>query len=77
MHRPNLGTFEGRCPSLLLDGTLDTPGAVDALLPEQEELIRAWRSGTIGSEHPEGSAANLDQAALSPTVDPDAQASHG
>lgn len=77
VHRPNLGTYEGRCPSLLLDGTLGTPGAVDALLPEQEELIRAWRSGTIGSEDPEGSAINLDQSALSATLDRSAQASHG
>lgn len=50
VHRPNLGTYEGRCPSLLLDGGIETPGAVDVLLPEQEALISTWRSGTIGPE---------------------------
>lgn len=39
-HRPNLGNFEGRCPSMLLG----TPppgrlGAVDALRPDQQALI--------------------------------------
>jgi ectoine hydroxylase-related dioxygenase (phytanoyl-CoA dioxygenase family) len=52
-HRPNLGTFEGRCPSFLLD---DKPGgglgAIDALLPEQEALIAAYRSGEISAESP-------------------------
>lgn len=39
-HRPNLGNFEGRCPSLLLGD--DLPGyigAADALRPDQEALI--------------------------------------
>ncbi|WP_067736122.1 phytanoyl-CoA dioxygenase family protein [Novosphingobium naphthalenivorans] len=74
VHRPNLGTYEGRCPSLLLDGTVETPGAVDALLPEQEELIRAWRSGIID---PEQSDARPGQSFLSATLDRDVQASHG
>lgn len=37
-HRPNLGNFEGQCPSVLLTGTPLT-GATDALRPDQELLI--------------------------------------
>jgi len=74
VHRPNLGTYEGRCPSLLLDGTVETPGAVDALLPEQEELIRAWRSGSID---PGRSVARPGQSSLAGILDRGAQASHG
>jgi hypothetical protein len=47
-HRPNLGTHEGRCPSYLLgpdQGQL--LGAIDALRPEQEELIAAFRRGEL------------------------------
>jgi len=41
-HRPNLGNYEGRCPSVLL-GAEDPArlGAVDALRPDQKELIDA------------------------------------
>lgn len=47
-HRPNLGTHEGRCPSYLLaDGTQAALGAIDALRPEQEELIGAYRRGEL------------------------------
>ena len=39
-HRPNLGNFEGQCPSLLLkDQVPDRIGAVDALRPDQTELL--------------------------------------
>jgi hypothetical protein len=39
-HRPNLGNYEGQCPSLLLKGELPPRiGAVDALRPDQEELV--------------------------------------
>ncbi|WP_374414936.1 phytanoyl-CoA dioxygenase family protein [Novosphingobium colocasiae] len=42
-HRPNLGNFEGQCPSVLLDGRADGPlGAVDALRPDQQELVDAY-----------------------------------
>jgi ectoine hydroxylase-related dioxygenase (phytanoyl-CoA dioxygenase family) len=35
-HRPNLGNFEGQCPSVLLQDNVDTRlGARDALKPEQ------------------------------------------
>lgn len=47
VHRPNLGVFEGRCPSLLLSGEGAETGAVDALLPEQAALIDAWRDGSV------------------------------
>ncbi len=46
-HRPNLGTHEGRCPSHLLTGEPAGLGAVDALRPEQEELIALYRAGAI------------------------------
>lgn len=42
-HRPNLGNFEGQCPSVLLDGRGDRPlGAVDALRPDQQGLVDAY-----------------------------------
>jgi len=37
-HRPNLGNYEGQCPSILLDGQTPT-GAIDALRPDQQELV--------------------------------------
>ncbi|WIW89579.1 phytanoyl-CoA dioxygenase family protein [Sphingobium sp. V4] len=46
-HRPNLGTHEGRCPSHLLSCTRADLGAIDALLPEQEDLIALYRSGNL------------------------------
>lgn len=39
-HRPNLGNFEGQCPSILLkDDVPERIGAVDALRPDQTELV--------------------------------------
>jgi len=39
-HRPNLGNYEGQCPSvLLLDDVPERFAAVDALRPDQEELV--------------------------------------
>lgn len=47
-HRPNLGTFEGRCPSHLLRGDGgEALGAIDSLRPEQEALIEAYRRGEL------------------------------
>jgi len=44
-HRPNLGNYEGVCPSLLLTGNLPTHiGAVDALRPDQAEAVTAHRA---------------------------------
>ena len=45
-HRPNLGNYEGRCPSVLLaDAVPENPGAKDELRPDQEELIAAYYAG--------------------------------
>lgn len=39
-HRPNLGNFEGQCPSVLFEGDREEPrGAIDALRPDQAELV--------------------------------------
>lgn len=39
-HRPNLGNYEGQCPSVLLGNVDDAPlAAIDALRPDQEGLI--------------------------------------
>ena len=39
-HRPNLGNYEGQCPSILLRDELPQRiGAVDALRPDQEALV--------------------------------------
>lgn len=44
-HRPNLGNYEGRCPSVLLDGPLpDVLGAIDELRPGQEAALAHWRT---------------------------------
>lgn len=52
-HRPNLGNFEGQCPSILLgDSVPPHIGAVDALRPEQkamlDEYLRAQPRGVSG-----------------------------
>jgi ectoine hydroxylase-related dioxygenase (phytanoyl-CoA dioxygenase family) len=48
-HRPNLGNFEGQCPSVLLQADVPTHlHAVDALQPRQVELINAYREGRVG-----------------------------
>ena len=51
-HRPNLGNYEGQCPSILLKGSVpERIGAIDALRPDQEELLaqfvreQDWRPG--------------------------------
>lgn len=41
-HRPNLGNFEGQCPSVLLDGDFDPDrplAAIEALRPDQADLV--------------------------------------
>jgi ectoine hydroxylase-related dioxygenase (phytanoyl-CoA dioxygenase family) len=41
-HRPNLGNYEGQCPSILLrDASIHPIGAIDALRPDQQALIEA------------------------------------
>ena len=55
-HQPNLGNVEGQCPSVLLerDG-IDGLPAIDALRPEQDEMLarfvaeqEAARAGLLG-----------------------------
>lgn len=42
-HRPNLGNYEGQCPSILLGENFDRPlGAIDALRPDQQEMVDAY-----------------------------------
>lgn len=42
-HRPNLGNYEGQCPSLLLrDDPPERIGAVDALRPDQQALVEDY-----------------------------------
>lgn len=42
-HRPNLGNFEGQCPSVLFAGYPDEPlAATDALRPDQEALLARY-----------------------------------
>ena len=42
-HRPNLGNFEGRCPSILLEETVpERIGAIDALRPDQAEMVETY-----------------------------------
>ena len=50
-HRPNLGNYEGQCPSILLgDQVPDRLGAIDALRPDQQALL-AEHMAHPGSEH--------------------------
>ena len=45
-HRPNLGNYEGQCPSILLgDGVRAPLGAIDALRPDQTEAVDAFVAG--------------------------------
>lgn len=42
-HRPNLGNYEGQCPSILLRGdTPEYPQATDALRPDQQAAVREF-----------------------------------
>lgn len=42
-HRPNLGNYEGQCPSVLLAGAGDAPlPATDALRPDQQAQMEAF-----------------------------------
>jgi hypothetical protein len=48
-HRPNLGNYEGVCPSVLLgDHVPEHIGAIDALRPDQREAVAAHRSAQTG-----------------------------
>lgn len=42
-HRPNLGNYEGQCPSILLhDRSTSALGAVDALRPDQQIMLNEF-----------------------------------
>ena len=44
-HRPNLGNFEGQCPSVLFEGSSDERrGAIDALRPDQAKQVADYVS---------------------------------
>lgn len=50
-HRPNLGNYEGQCPSLLLEGNgAIHHGATDALRPEQAAAVAAFANGQRGRQ---------------------------
>jgi ectoine hydroxylase-related dioxygenase (phytanoyl-CoA dioxygenase family) len=45
-HRPNLGNFEGHCPSILLGNDVPAfPQATDALRPDQEAAVHEYAQG--------------------------------
>jgi hypothetical protein len=45
-HRPNLGNYEGQCPSILLGPQKPSRiGAIDALRPDQEALVAEFVAG--------------------------------
>lgn len=49
-HRPNLGNYEGQCPSVLLGDVADRPlGAIDALRPDQQAMVNAWLDARAAS----------------------------
>lgn len=42
-HRPNLGNYEGQCPSILLDDNIpERIGAIDALRPDQAAILAGY-----------------------------------
>lgn len=48
-HRPNLGNYEGQCPSILLDDNVpDHIGAIDALRPDQEAMLADYFRASAG-----------------------------
>ena len=45
-HRPNLGNYEGQCPSILLGNSVPQRiGAVDSLRPDQQALVAEYVAG--------------------------------
>ena len=49
-HRPNLGTYDGQCPSVLLgDEVPDALATVDALSPAHEPVVAAFADAQIRS----------------------------
>jgi ectoine hydroxylase-related dioxygenase (phytanoyl-CoA dioxygenase family) len=59
-HRPNLGNFEGQCPSVLFGGYPDDPlAAVDALRPDQQALLADFIASQRREEEPPGEGGAL------------------
>ncbi|HWF76470.1 MAG TPA: phytanoyl-CoA dioxygenase family protein [Caulobacteraceae bacterium] len=57
-HRPNLGNYEGQCPSVLLAGEPDDYlGAIDELLPRQAAALRARAGAALNESGFSGGAA--------------------
>ena len=51
LHRPNLGNYEGQCPSVLLgDNPPDYLAATDALRPDQQMALDAFVAGQMTSD---------------------------
>lgn len=49
-HRPNLGNYEGQCPSVLLGDGADRPlAAIDALRPDQQAMVDAYLEARQGA----------------------------
>jgi ectoine hydroxylase-related dioxygenase (phytanoyl-CoA dioxygenase family) len=49
LHRPNLGNYEGQCPSILLRSDVPShPRATDALRPDQEAAVADFAHGMQG-----------------------------
>jgi hypothetical protein len=49
-HRPNLGNYEGRCPSILLNEVVpERLAAIDALRPDQAEMVAAHVAAQTGA----------------------------
>lgn len=47
-HRPNLGNYEGQCPSVLLqENPPDHLAAIDALRPDQQAALEAYVTGQV------------------------------
>lgn len=60
-HRPNLGNYEGQCPSILLQEEVpDNLNAIDSLRPEQIELITAYRDGRVPDVQSLSEGAQID-----------------
>ena len=50
-HRPNLGNFEGQCPSVLLrDEPVEPLGAIDALRPDQQAMLDGFARQRRGGQ---------------------------
>ena len=57
-HRPNLGNIEGLCPSVLLgDGLPERIGAIDALRPDQAEMVASYVASQKAAMTTEGKSA--------------------